>query len=151
MLLVDAVEESANVTLPAEIASGELYGMTLRSHNHLRCIVDMLRKAREPMPQAYERGTDLRVENYDAGGAVMQPLRASAGSRRRLGLPNEDIIPQNLPRVESIRWRLSVTRRTLSATPDADGSDRRGQLHCGCRPVAVGLRAFGFQANGSVM
>jgi hypothetical protein len=27
VLLVDAVEESANVTLPAEMASGELYGM----------------------------------------------------------------------------------------------------------------------------
>jgi hypothetical protein len=32
VLLVDAVEESANVTLPAEIASGELYGMTLGCH-----------------------------------------------------------------------------------------------------------------------
>jgi hypothetical protein len=32
VLLVSAVEESANVTLPAEIASGELYGMTLVCH-----------------------------------------------------------------------------------------------------------------------
>src|SRR5437879_2090387 len=32
VLLVDAVEESANVTLPAEIASGEMYGMTLVCH-----------------------------------------------------------------------------------------------------------------------
>src|SRR6266567_3396316 len=32
VLLVDAVEESANVTLPAEIASGELYRMTLDCH-----------------------------------------------------------------------------------------------------------------------
>src|SRR6266566_3422748 len=32
VLLVDAVEESANVTLPAEIASGELYRMTLDRH-----------------------------------------------------------------------------------------------------------------------
>src|ERR1700730_1226135 len=32
VLLVNAVEESANVTLPAEIASGELYGMTLVCH-----------------------------------------------------------------------------------------------------------------------
>src|SRR5260370_42636274 len=30
--LVDAVEESAHVTLPAEMASGELYGMTLGRH-----------------------------------------------------------------------------------------------------------------------
>src|ERR1700676_4785613 len=28
VLLVDAVKESTNVTLPAEIASGELYGLT---------------------------------------------------------------------------------------------------------------------------
>jgi hypothetical protein len=32
VLLVDAVEESANMTLPAEIASGEMYGMTLVCH-----------------------------------------------------------------------------------------------------------------------
>jgi hypothetical protein len=32
VLLVDAVEESANVTLPAEIASGKLYGVTLGGH-----------------------------------------------------------------------------------------------------------------------
>src|SRR5712664_2637957 len=32
VLLVDAVEESANVTLSAEIASGEMYGMTLVCH-----------------------------------------------------------------------------------------------------------------------
>src|SRR5258707_7633812 len=32
VLLVDAVEECANVTLPAEIASGELHGMTLVCH-----------------------------------------------------------------------------------------------------------------------
>src|SRR5712664_110014 len=32
VLLVDAVEESANVTLSAEIASGEMYGMTLACH-----------------------------------------------------------------------------------------------------------------------
>jgi hypothetical protein len=29
VLLVDAVEESTNMTLPAKTASGELYGMTL--------------------------------------------------------------------------------------------------------------------------
>src|SRR5260370_11228185 len=32
VFLVGAVEESANVTLPAEIAPGELYGMTLGCH-----------------------------------------------------------------------------------------------------------------------
>jgi hypothetical protein len=38
VLLVDAVEESANVTLPSEIASGKLHGMTLGCHisPHLR-------------------------------------------------------------------------------------------------------------------
>ncbi len=39
MLLVDAVEESANVTLPAEIAPGELYGMIgchISPHMHSR-------------------------------------------------------------------------------------------------------------------
>jgi hypothetical protein len=32
VLLVGAVEESANMTLPGEIASGKLHGMTLGGH-----------------------------------------------------------------------------------------------------------------------
>jgi hypothetical protein len=81
------------------------------------------------MPQAHERGTYLRVENYD-GGAVLQALCLSPGWRQRLGFPNGGIIPQKpLPRVKNIRWRCVlyppdpsplVPTGAISSTMDAD-------------------------------
>jgi hypothetical protein len=59
VLLVGAVEESANVMLPAEIATGELYGMILVCHKSPRMYRRSMRES--TIANAYHAFTAIAV------------------------------------------------------------------------------------------